>query len=105
MGKTRKPGWFCGSAVDLRRRTRAFAFLLLLLLSTSLCFSQFGIISCGGEVAGALSFVLFLVPVALCVTMLGIIPGVMLAFLTGAAIMSLAGARPTSRTASAHGSA
>ena len=87
MSGIRKPGWFCGSATDLPRRMRVLMFGLLALVSACLCFSQFGIMAWGSDLTGELNFVLFLVPVALCVVMLGVVPGVALAFLTGVLIM------------------
>ena len=87
MGEACKPGLFRGSAVDLSGRFRALMFLLLLLLSASLCFSQFGIMAYGSDMTGDLNFVLFLIPVALCIVMLGAVPGVGLAFATGVLIM------------------
>ena len=82
-----KPGWFRGAAVDLSRRFRLLSFLALTLISACLCFSQFGIMSWGADLTGDLNFVLFLIPVALCVVMLGVVPGIGLAFLTGMLIM------------------
>ena len=90
-----KPGWFRGASVDLSRKFRLLSFLTLTLISACLCFSQFGIMSWGADLAGDLNFVLFLIPVALCVVMLGVVPGIGLAFLTGMLIMFRAQWTPT----------
>ena len=95
MSATRKPGLFCGAAVDLPKRTRALMFALFALVSASLCYSQFGIMAWGNDLTGDLNFVLFLVPVALCTVMLGAVPGVGLAVLTGFLIMFRAWWTPT----------
>ena len=87
MGGERKPGLFCGTAVDLPKRMRALVFALLAFVAASLCYSQFGIMAWGNDLTGALNFSLFLVPVALCIVMLGAVPGVALAFITSLLIM------------------
>ena len=92
MRSTGKPSWFRGSAVDLSRRMRALTFLMLLFLAACLCYSQFGIITVGVGTSGELgtndlNFVPFLIPVALCTVMLGVVPGIGLAFITGVLIM------------------
>ncbi len=94
--KPRMPGWFCGAATDLSRRFRIAAFLMLALISVSLCFSQFGIMAYGDDLSGNLSFMFFLVPVALCMVMLGAAPGIALAVITGLAIFYRTGWTPTS---------
>jgi len=90
-----KPGWFRGAAIDLSKRFRTLMFLMLLLISASLCYSQFGIMAYSSASTGDLNFVLFLVPVALCIAMLGAVPGVVLAFITGILIMLRAWWTPT----------
>ena len=87
MSDTRKPGWFCGAAVDLPKRMRMLVFLLLALLAAGLCYSQFGLMAWGNDFTGDLNFAFFLIPVALCVVMLGAVPGVVLAFITSLLIM------------------
>lgn len=96
MSEVRKPGLFYGSAVDMSLRGRVLAFLSLLLLSGSLCFSQFGIMAYDSEMVGSLNFMLFLIPVVIAVVMLGAIPGICLAFATGLLIMFRAQWTPTS---------
>ena len=91
----RKPGMFRGAAVDLSRRYRWLVFGLLLLLTAGLCYSQFGIMAFGNDLTGDLNFVLFLIPVALCVVMLGVVPGVALAFIAGVLIMMRSQWTPT----------
>jgi serine phosphatase RsbU (regulator of sigma subunit)/anti-sigma regulatory factor (Ser/Thr protein kinase) len=86
-GRARKPGWFCGAAVDLSKRYRWMMFALLLLLTVGLCYSQFGILAWGDDMAGSLNLVLFLVPAALCIVMLGVVPGLALAFAASLFIM------------------
>ncbi len=95
MSDARKPGLFRGSALDLPRRVRVLTFLLLAVVSASLCYSQFGIIAWDSDLAGDLNFALFLVPVALCITMLGAVPGIGLAFITGMLIFFRAQWTPT----------
>ena len=87
QAKPKRPGWFCGAAVDLSRRFHFLSFLALTLISACLCYSQFGIIALGSDLSGDLAIVLLLVPVALCVVMLGAVPGIVLAFVTGMLVM------------------
>ena len=85
--KARKPGWFRGAATDLSKRYRCMMFALLLLLTAGLCYSQFGIMAWGDDMTGALNLALFLVPTAVCVVMLGAVPGLALAFAASLFIM------------------
>ena len=87
MRNADKPGLFCGAVTDLPKRYRLLAFFLLLLISAGLCYSQFGIMAWGDDMTGALNFSLFLVPVALCIVLLGPVPGVALAFIASLLIM------------------
>ena len=91
-----KPGWLHGVAVDFSRRQSLLLFVFLAVVSVCLCYSQFGIMSWGDELAGSLNIILFLIPVALCVVLLGVVPGVGLAFITGALLMLRAQWTPTS---------
>ena len=82
--KPAKPGWFHGSAVDLSRRFRLLAFLLSTIIAFGLCFSQFGIMAWDADnYTDTFNIALFIIPAALCTVMLGAVPGVALAFLTG----------------------
>ena len=96
MSTVRKPGFFCGAAIDLSRRFRVLSFLTLTLISACLCYSQFGIMAWGADMTGDVNIVFFLIPVALCIVMLGVGPGVGLAFLTGMLIMIRSQWTPTS---------
>jgi len=87
MSNASKPGWFCGAALDLPKRMRLLLFLLLLILAACLCYSQFGIVAFGNESTGEVNLALLLVPAALCVAMLGVVPGVALAFAMGMLVM------------------
>lgn len=86
-GKARKLGLFRGAALDLPRRYRWMLFALLMLLTAGLCYSQFGIMAWGDDMTGALNFALFLVPTAICIVMLGVVPGLALAFAASLLIM------------------
>ena len=90
-----RPGWFRGAAVDLSKRFRFLAFVLLSLMSFGLCFSQFGIMAWGDDFSETFNFAIFIIPAALCTVMLGAVPGVSLAFLTGFFIFFRAQWTPT----------
>ena len=87
MRTAKKPGWLHGSAIDLSRRAHTLMFFMLLAITACLCYSQFGIIALNFGPETGLFFTLFLIPTALCVVMLGIAPGIGLAFCAGMLIM------------------
>jgi len=95
-GKPIQPGWFRGAAVDLPRRFRILLFFLFTLIAFCLCYSQFGIIAWGDDFLGEFNFALFIIPTALCIVLLGAVPGVSLAFLTGVFVCLRAQWTPTS---------
>ena len=94
--KNAKPGWFCGVATDLSRRFRFLMFLLFVVITFCLCYSQFGIIAWGDDLSGAFNFAVFIAPAALCIVLLGVVPGISLAFLTGIFVFMRAQWTPTS---------
>ena len=85
--KPRKPGLFCGVAIDMRKRLHLLLFFFFLLITACLCFSQFGIMAVEPGSANGLNIVVFLIPAALAVVLLGAVPGVAIAFVAGLLIM------------------
>ena len=96
MSEEAKPGLFRGVAVDASLKLRILFWVLFALIVATLCFSQFGIMSCGDELEGNLNIVFLLVPVAVGALILGFVPGVTLGIEAGALIMWRAQWTPTS---------
>ncbi len=69
------------------KRMRLYTFLVLALVSASLCFSQLGDIVLVGDVSSDLNLLLFLLPVVLCIVLVGAASGIALALLTGILVM------------------
>ena len=87
MTAEKKPGLFCGIATDLSPKLHILFWVLLALVEASLCFSQFGIMSYGDQVAGDVNFVFMLVPVAMTALALGFVPGAVLSLEAGLLLM------------------
>jgi serine phosphatase RsbU (regulator of sigma subunit)/anti-sigma regulatory factor (Ser/Thr protein kinase) len=75
------------TAKPANKRMRTYTFIVLAVVSACLCFSQLGDIVLVGDLSSDLNLLLFLLPVVLCIVLLGAASGIVLALITGILIM------------------